>query len=181
MQIVLASVQMDPFVSQEEAFYGEDLLVHYATPIVDGDDVFIEVKSGAFRAGNWSTQSWGVQALRWQGGRLVARWTTMSDWKPVPQATGCPSFEPVFQPVLANGFVYMPGAGGSVLRINRDTGASDRVVSASDSATFVTGPLVADAEGNIYYNEVILDATDNPWLSDIRGASLIRIGTDGSV
>jgi len=41
MQTVIASVVMDPFVEQQEMYYGDDLLVHYASPLIDGDEVFI--------------------------------------------------------------------------------------------------------------------------------------------
>ena len=181
MQIVLASVQMDPFVSLEEAFYGEDLLVHYATPIVDGDDVFIAVKSGTFTPGDWSTQRWGVQALRWQGGRLVARWTTMSDWRPVPQTTGGPTFEPVFQPVLANGFIYMPGMAMHLIRVDPNSGAIIDYPGAFPTlilGAYITSPLVTDATGNIYYNVIFLNV--NAWTNDVRDAWLERIAPDGS-
>ena len=80
MRAVLASVVLDPFVSLEESVSSNELLVHYATPIIDGDDVFIAVKSGTFTPGDWSAEQWGVEALRWQGNRLVHRWTTMSGW-----------------------------------------------------------------------------------------------------
>ena len=185
-QTVLASVVMDPFVSAELAYYGTDLYVHYAAPIIDGDDVFVEVKGGTFTPGNWSTQTWGVRALRWQGNRLVERWTVTSDWQPVPFTGGGvgPFFEPVFQPILANGFLYMPGSGSSVLRVNRDTGAIvDRLSPGSpppNSRDFISGPLVADVTGNIYYNVLVLLATSNPWIVDIPNGWLVRIAPDGT-
>src|SRR5436309_1360475 len=113
---VLAQVTMDPFVEMERKLFGADLLVHYAAPIIDGDDVYVEVKAGRFTPFNWSTQRWGIQAYRWQESRLVLRWTTMSNWAPVPFAGGGagPTFEPVFQPVLANGFIYMPWSSGQL-------------------------------------------------------------------
>ena len=180
LQAVLASVVMDPFVDAELAVYGEDLFVHYAAPIVDGDDVFIEMKGGTFTPQNWSTQTWGVQAFRWKGNGLVPRWTVTSDWKPVPFTGGGvgPTFEPVFQPVLANDFLYMPGAGGSVLRVNRDTGEIvDRLGATAplDPATFVSGPLVVDASGTFYYNVIALAPSGNPWTSDVRDAWLTSI------
>jgi hypothetical protein len=39
---------------------------------------------------------------------------------------------------------------------------------------FVSGPLVADSAGNVYYNVIFL-ATANPWTSDVADASLVRI------
>jgi hypothetical protein len=181
---VLASVVMDPFVSQETAVSGEDLLVHYATPIVDGDDVFVAVKSGTYTPGDWSTQKWGVQAWRWEGGRLVRRWTTMSEWKPVPYTGGGvgPTFEPVFQPVLANGYVYMPERGVGLARINRDTGAIVDFPGALPTVlinAYITSPLVTDAAGNIYFNVIFLSGA-NPWTTDIVDAWIERIAPDNS-
>src|SRR4051812_29438057 len=47
---VLADVVYDPFVDQEKAdpLAAPDLLVHYQAPLVDGNDVYMEFKSGTF-------------------------------------------------------------------------------------------------------------------------------------
>ncbi len=182
LQKVLATVVIDPFVETERGLFGEDLLVHYAVPIIDGDDIFVEVKAGIYTTGNWATQSWNVQAFRWDGSRLVPRWAAASDWTPPPFTGGGigPTLEPLFQPILANGFVYMPGAGGSVLRVNRDTGLIDRIGAAQplDPSTYVCGPLVADSSGNVYYNVMSLSAT-SPWTTDVGDSSLRRIDPTG--
>jgi outer membrane protein assembly factor BamB len=184
---VLAAVTMDPFVETERELFGDDLLVHYAAPVIDGDDVFVEVKAGTYTPNNWSTQTWGVQAYRWEGSKLVARWTTMSDWKPVPFTGGGigPTLEPVFQPVLANGFIYMPGLAGHLIRLNRDTGAildfPGAITPSVDFLSFVSGPLVVDSSGSIYYNRIFLTTANSPWTTDIRGAALMRIGPNGAV
>ena len=179
LQVVAASVVIDPFADFERSVMGDDLFAHYATPLIDGDDVFVEIKGGSYTVGNWSTQTWGVQALRWQGSALVSRWTVFSDWKPVPFTGGGvgPFFEPVFQPVLANGYLFMPGVGGSVLRVDRDTGRIiDRLGGPQplDPLTFVSGPIVADSAGTLYYNVIALAAT-NPWMNDVRDAWITRI------
>jgi hypothetical protein len=179
LQVVAASVVMDPFADFERSIMGDDLFVHYATPLIDGDDVFVEIKGGTYTINNWSTQTWGVQALRWQGSTLVPRWTVFSDWKPVPFTGGGvgPVFEPVFQPALANGYLFMPGLGGSVLRVNRDTGQIiDRFGGPQplDSNAFVCGPIVADAAGNLFYNVIAL-APNLPWNNDVRDAWITRI------
>lgn len=184
MQKVLASVVMDPFVAAEMQFFGSDLLVHYASPIIDGDNVYLEIKGGAF-TGNWATETFGVQALQWRGSQLVPRWTTMTDWKPVPSTRdGGPTFEPVFQPVLANGFLYMPGTAGSVLRVDPNTGAIvDRLgppPAPADRIVVVSGPLVVDSAGNIFYNIIELAASNSPWTVDIKNAHLARIAPDRS-
>src|SRR5437868_5129026 len=84
LRVLAASVVIDPFTDTERALFGDDLLVHYAVPLIDGNDIFVEIKGGMYTAGNWATQTWGVQALRWDGMTLTPRWTAMSDWKPAP-------------------------------------------------------------------------------------------------
>ena len=182
LRLVLAQIIMDPFAPQEISGTGGSLLIHYATPLIDGNDVFVEVKSGSFTS-NWQTQSWSVQAFRWNGNQLSVRWTATSDWKPVPPGANGngPSFEPVFQPILANDSLYMPGFGGSILRVNRDTGQIvERLGAASplDADTYVSGPLVADSGGNIDYN-VIAFTAGQPWTTDIRDAWLTRVSANG--
>ena len=182
LRLVLAQLVMDPFASQEIGQTGSSLLVHYGTPLIDGNDVFVEVKSGSF-TGDWQTESWSVQAFRWNGNELSARWIAASDWKPVPPGINGngPSWEPVFQPILANDSLYMPGFGGSILRVNRETGQMvERLGAASplDAATYVSGPLVADTGGNIDYN-VIAFTAGQEWTTDIRDAWLTRVGANG--
>jgi hypothetical protein len=179
LRVVAATIQMDPFTDIQRAVSGDDLLVHYATPLIDGDDVFVEIKGGTYTVGNWSTQTWGVQAFRWQGSNLVPRWTVFSDWQPVPFTAGAggPLFEPVFQPVLSNGYLFMPGVGGSVQRVDRDSGQIiDRFGGPQplDASTFVTGPLVTDIAGSLYYNVIALART-LPWNTDVRDAWITRI------
>src|SRR5438105_2074468 len=184
LQTLVASMIIEPFSEVEQVGQGEVLLVHYAVPLIDGDDVFVAVKGGTYTIGDWSTQTWGVQAYRWQGSTLTRRWTFVSDWKPVPFTGGGvgPLFEPVFQPVLANGFLYVPAFGGSVQRINRETGLIVDRLGASqtppDNATFTSGPLVADSSGNVYWNVIAL-ARSSPWTTDIRDSWLTRISPPG--
>ena len=43
---ILANVVYDPLVPQEQAVAGGDLLVHYQVPLVNGNNVYMECKSG---------------------------------------------------------------------------------------------------------------------------------------
>src|SRR4051794_5608067 len=43
---ILQDIVYDPFVSAEVAAAGGDLLVEYQTPILDGNDVYMEFKGG---------------------------------------------------------------------------------------------------------------------------------------
>src|SRR5438045_35129 len=47
---ILANIVYDPFTSKEQQgpYALGDLLVHYQTPLVDGNDVFMECKTGQF-------------------------------------------------------------------------------------------------------------------------------------
>src|SRR5881394_4007532 len=55
LQVVAASIPMDPFADFERSIMGDDLFVHYATPLIDGDDVFVEIKGGTYTINDWST------------------------------------------------------------------------------------------------------------------------------
>ncbi|PYQ35379.1 MAG: hypothetical protein DMF57_03320 [Acidobacteria bacterium] len=173
-RVVLAQIVMDPFAQSSVG----SLLTHYGVPIIDGANVYVEVKSGTF-SGNWQTLTWNVQAFRWNGPTLQARWITSSDWKPVPQGIGGngPLFEPLFQPIMANGSIYMPGFGGSIFRVDPGSGEIlERlgIPAPFDPDTYVTGPLVADATGIVYYNAIAF-RPGQPWLSDVRDAWLVPL------
>src|SRR5437763_8301779 len=75
---ILADVEYDPFVELEQETYDGDLLVHFQVPIVDGDDVFMEHKSGTFTGFTWQTQDWSIHRLHWENGSLVDKWTAPS-------------------------------------------------------------------------------------------------------
>lgn len=198
-----ANIVYDPFVSAEQAEAGGDLVVHYQSPLVDGNDVFMEFKSGRyvpcdppgsgqpFPCGSdaWDQQVWSEKRIEWQNGMLAEVWRFDSDWKPEPDAGSLGGWEPVFHAALAGGFVYVPGAGGTVFKLNRDDGtvvARLNPFGSIDPSTFVAGPLTADAAGNIYYNVIRLaiaadPAQNNPWGADVLGAWLVKIGADDSI
>src|SRR5689334_11991710 len=46
----LADVALDPFVKLEQAENGGDLVVHYPSPLVDRQDVFLLLKTGNYVA-----------------------------------------------------------------------------------------------------------------------------------
>ena len=178
----LADIVYDPFVERERDEARGALLVHYQTPLSDGDDVFMEVKGGAYTTfQTWETQNWSIRKFRWEGKQLVAKWTSESDWKPVP--FGGARFEPVFHAALGNGVLYMPGSGGTILEVNRETGAITRRLgpfgSGIDPTIFVTSPIAVDDAGNIYYNALRLSVTD-AWTEDHRGAWLVKITPAGA-
>lgn len=180
----LANIVVDPHADNARAEAGGSLLVHYQTPLSDGLDVFMEVKSGTYTGfRTWETQTWNVRKFRWQNNQLVEQWTAESDWNPVPYATGAPRFEPVFHAALTKKFVYMAGGAGTVLEVDRESGQITRRLgqfgTSLDSRMFVTSPITIDRDGNIYYNVVRL-SPQTPWTSDVLDSWLVKIHPDGT-
>jgi len=184
---VLADIVYDPFVDQEKAPENGDgdLLIHYQTPLVDGNDVYMEFKSGTYTSmTTWESQTWNEKKLSWVGGNLVVQWNFQTDWKPVPFNPAGPSWEPVFHATLSGDFVYVPGAGGTVFKVRKSDGSlvarynpfNTDVV----SNMFLTGPITADSAGNIYYNTLKLNQ-NTPWASDVINAWLVKITPSGVI
>src|SRR5215475_8214928 len=162
-----------------------DLLVHYQVPLVDGNDVFIESKDGTYSNSTYSTQKWHQNKYSWHDGSLVKVWTFDTDWF----APGSSSlfWEPVYHAVLANGFLYDPGKGGTIFKINKSTGAVVKRINpfgtTIDANTFTASPLSADSSGNIYYN-VVQITQNNPtgWLGDdVVNSWLVKVSTNDTV
>jgi hypothetical protein len=186
---LLADVVSDPFTAQERAdpFATPDLVVHYQAPLLDGDDVFLELKSGTYTSlATWETQTWNEERLHWEQGALVRKWVFQSDWKPVPWSGGVrgPSWEPVFHAALAGDFIYVPGFGGTVYKLAKDDGALvahlNPFRSKVDPDTFLTGPITADAGGNIYYGAIKVDPA-HPWDGDVVNSWLVKVTAGGAV
>jgi outer membrane protein assembly factor BamB len=198
---ILADVVYDPNVPAEQAASGGDLLAHYQAPLVRDLDVFMEAKSGPFTdPDHWASQIWHQKRFHWEGSpsALVEKWDFVSDWKPVPNGPGngqsskrdrlgLGGWEPVYHAVLANGFVYDPGFGGTIFKLNRGDGTVVSRINpfggAIDPQTFVAGPISADDAGNVYYNALKLDATD-PWGgtsgTDVVDSWLVKVAADDS-
>jgi hypothetical protein len=184
---ILDSMVYDPFAAQEQAdpFTGNDLLVHYQAPLIDGNDVYMEFKTGTYTGlDHWETQIWNEKKLRWQGGHLATQWSFESDWKPAPFSlypTG-PFWEPVFHGALAGSFVYVPGAGGTIFKLNKSNGsvvARINPFGTIDVDTFTTGPLTADSQGNIYYNAMKL-VHGQAWQADVVNSWLVKVSPTGT-
>jgi hypothetical protein len=189
---ILASLVYDPFVAQSVAdplnFGG--LLVHYQAPLLQGNDVFMEFKTGQYTTmDHWETQIWNERRLHWENGALVQQWNFQSDWKPVPYGSLSsfrgPSWEPVFHAAFFGESIYVPGFGGTVYKLDKDeVEAHYNPFGASvDPNIFLTGPITADASGNIYYNAVKLDTSGQgtAWDNDVLSSWLVKVSAGGSV
>src|SRR5215813_10984598 len=82
----LADIVYDPFVAQEQAEQGGSLVAHYQATLVDGNDFYMESKSGTYPscspAGNWVNGAhcgpnawdqlkWNVDRYAWVNGSPV--------------------------------------------------------------------------------------------------------------
>jgi hypothetical protein len=207
----LADIVYDPFTQQEQNESGGELLAHYQSTLVDSDGTsfYMLQKSGSYHScqpqgvweygfpcgpNTWNQMQWNVVRYDWQQNMPVAAWTFPSDWKPEPNATnlllgfsGLGGWEPVFHPALANGSLYVPGAGGTLWRVNTTTGQAQSHINpfsgggVDPANAFVAGPLTADNSGNIYYNVIELNTSGNPWQqNDVAGAWLVKVTPNNS-
>ena len=198
----LADITFDPFVSQEQAESSGNLLAHYQVPLVDGNRVLLEFKTGTYVSCQppgsgqpypcgpdaWDNEIWNERAFAWRKGSLVELWNFPSDWKPEPNSgaggsgVGLFGWEPVFHSAVWNGYVFVPGFAGSIYKLKESDGTPVAHYSpfGTDPNTFVSGPLTVDARGNVYYNVIALDGT-NPWTVDVRGAYLTKVTAQGVV
>lgn len=204
----LADIVYEPFVNQEKAenaaVFGEaELTAHYQAPIVDGNDVYAMMKTGTYNscvpAGAWFTQNaacgpntwntmiWNEARFSWINNQLTQIWIFVSDWKPEPNGNGLEGWEPVFHPLDANNFIYVPGAGGTIWKVNKTTGAAASHINPFSGTnitaqnTYVAGPLSADSQGNIYYTVIELadPSMGDPWTAnDAQGAWLVKVKAD---
>lgn len=159
--------------------------VHYQVSLVDGNDVYVESKDGTYSNSTYSTQKWHQNKYTWQGNTLVKQWTFNTDWF----AAGSSNlfWEPVYHAVLANGFFYDPGEGGTIFKINKANGSVVKRINpfgtTIDPNTFTASPLSTDGNGNIYYNIIKVDGnTDTNWLKDdVLNSWLVKVGPDDSI
>ena len=116
------------------------LTVHYQAQITDGNDVYAMMKTGTYNScspagawfsqnaacgpNTWNTMIWNEARFSWINNQLTQIWIYATDWKPEPNGNGLQGWEPVFHPVDANNFIYVPGAGGTIWKVNKTTGVS---------------------------------------------------------
>jgi hypothetical protein len=138
-----------------------DLLAHFQTPLVDGSDVYMEAKGGVYSVNTYASQEWCEDKYTWVGNQLVLQWDFMSDWK--APGGDYDFWEPVFHAALANGYIYVPGASGTIVKLNKSDGTvvarldPFQLPDGPNPNTYTVSPITADAAGNLYYNVLQLD------------------------
>jgi outer membrane protein assembly factor BamB len=188
LERVLADVVIDSLVPDELADSDGELIVHYQTPLVAGDSVFVLAKTGVYtpcvldpdptmhcqhpedlyRA---DTQIWSEVGYTWHDNTLDLQWSFESDWKPPP------GIETMFQPALVDTVIAIPAAHGAIALVDMVSGELVRTVApfGDDANAYVAGAL-AVGSNFIYYNAVQVDH-DKPYNLPIRG-SLVAVSID---
>jgi hypothetical protein len=108
--------------------------------LVDDTGVYMVFKTGTYTGfGNWDSITWSVRKLRRSAREFETVWTFESDWKPEPLALT--AWESVFLPAISGNDIFVPGLGGTVFRVNRETGQPQgRVNPFTDTTQTDTSP-----------------------------------------
>ncbi len=158
-------------------YSGNDLLIHYGTPLVTRNaTVIVTVKTGA-------TDGFKVEGRRVYDGQLL--WTQATDYS-LPPYDWTP---PCGCTLVSRTKLAVPGAGGTVY-VRRDADDPNSVVDqfcfyglaeyGAHKATYddrvkITSPLTADAQGNVYFTYEVSGPTPANLVSGIA-----KIGPDGT-
>lgn len=178
---ILANIVYDPLVPQEQYAEGGELVAHYQVPLVDGNDVYMEFKSGSYDSTTFASENWGENKFTWQNGQLVLDWPAASDWKPPGSSNDF--WEPVFHAALGNGVLYLPGASGSVIELNKANGAAIQRFApfGTDPNTYESGPITVDANGNLYYNAIQVVTSNGFYGNDVSNSWVVKITPAGAI
>ena len=176
----IADIVYDQLVSQELFATGGQLLVHYQTPLVDGSDVYMMGKTGSYSTTSFATQHFAESKYSWQSGSLVKVWEFATDWVPVGNISNF--FEPVFHPALAGDFLYVPGAGGSVFKVDKRTAVGTRInpFPTLDANIYIVSPLTVDGSGRILFNAIQLAPNTDVFARDPIDSWLVRVSPNGT-
>jgi hypothetical protein len=143
-------------------YSGDDLLIHYGSPLVTaGNTVIVPVKTGA-------DGGFAVEGINGVDGTL--KWRLDTDYQ-LPPHDWTPSFSPV---LTATGRLYFAGAGGTLYYVDAPDADGATVTGRVafygldnyqadpadfDNAVFINTPLTADAAGNLYFGFQVNDFT----------------------
>lgn len=162
-------------------FTGNDLLIHYGSPMVTASNtVIVPVKTGATD---------GFQLSAFNGATGASQWTqpVTTDYI-LPPHDWTPSYSPTLTP---SNRLYFAGAGGTVYyRDTPDTAAAPVTQTAFygmssytanpaayNSNVFINTPITSDTSGNIYFGYQVTGAAPNGLQSGIARISAAGVGT----
>jgi hypothetical protein len=182
----LGAIKWQTPVDLAPQYSGNDLLIHYGSPLVTAaNTVITPVKTGA-------TGGFKIEALSPASGSV--RWSVASDYALMPSsgASGydwIPSYSPTLTPYNR---LYFAGAGGTVLFTDSPDAAGPSAPTvgrlaffglsnynanpaAYNSTVFINTPITSDAAGDIYFGFLVTGSNPLGLTSGIA-----RIGADGT-
>jgi hypothetical protein len=148
----LAVIHWQTPVDLNPQFSGNDLLIHYGSPLItSANTVIVPVKTGA-------TGGFEVEGINGRYGNV--KWTQSTDYI-LPPHNWTPSFSPVLTP---NNRLYFAGAGGTVYYIDAPDsdgaaitghlafyGINNYNSAQFDNSVFINTPITSDSHGDIYF------------------------------
>ena len=156
---------------------------------LDGDDVFMEFKSrhvhqrrrtGRPRPGTRSGCTGSTATWR-RSGRSRATGSRSPTASPPTARSGSRSS----MPRCAGSFIYVPGAGGSIFKVNKTTGAPVARINpfgaTLDPDTFTVGPLTADAARQHLLQRHQARSTARPGTPTWSNSWLVKVAPNGTV
>ena len=175
----LQSIHWQTPVDLAPQYSGNDLLIHYGSPVITAaNTVIVPVKTGA---------SGGFQVQAHNGANGAVTWTQTTNYV-LPPHDWTPSYSPALTPA---GRLVMPDAGGTVTFRNTPdavTGATGKLVffgaanyaanpAAYDNSVFINTPITTDNSGNMYFGYTVTGANPLNLKSGIARISSTGVGT----
>jgi hypothetical protein len=179
----LQSIAWQTSVDLAPQYSGNDLLIHYGSPLVTAaNTVIVPVKTGA-------TNGFQIKGLNGKTG--VAKWTQATDYV-LPPHNWVPSYGPTLTPTNR---LYFAGAGGTIYYIDgpdssgattsgqlafyglSNYNASAASKAAFNSSVFINTPLTSDNAGNIYFGFQVTGANPSNLQSGIGRISASGVGS----
>ena len=174
----LNAIRWQTPVDLNPQYSGNDLFIHYGTPLVtQANTVIVPVKTGA-------SDGFKVEALSGADGSLI--WSQTSDYT-LPSHDWTPSYAPA---LTAGNRIYFAGAGGTVYyrdSVDSATATGSGQIAfyglsnynanptAYQNSIHISTPLTVDAAGDIFFGYQA-DGTNPLGITD----GFARIGADGS-
>jgi Ca2+-binding RTX toxin-like protein len=148
----LQAIRWQTPVDLNPQYSGNDLLIHYGSPLVTpANTVIVPVKTGA-------TNGFEIEGLNAVNGSVL--WTQTTDYI-LPPHDWTPSYSPV---LTAQNRLYFAGAGGTVYYLdNPDSpgphtvthlafyGINNYTHAGFDSSVYIDTPITADSQGDIFF------------------------------
>jgi hypothetical protein len=158
----LQSIHWQTPVDLDPQFSGNDLLIHYGSPLItQNNTVIVPVKTGATD---------GFELSAFNGATGASLWTLPTDYTLGPHGW-IPPYSPTLTPTQT---LYYAGAGGTVLSVsNPQTGTPGTPTRTAffgssnynadpgvyNSNVFIDTPITSDSAGNIYFGFQVTGST----------------------